>query len=331
MITVGIIAKDEERAIERCLDSIRGEDVEVLVLDNGSKDNTVMLARNHAVKPKIYHEEKRIGFDQLRNRLIMECSTKWLVFIDADEWFPSGSLENLMRTLRSEDAGELPGYRYKVVDVGQEGWYPSPERVLNIEKSPRYAGAIHEYIAHPKVDRTGFPLILDVSVMHDGYEPEIFLEKKKAERNLELLRSMLLKEPCEPRWYYYLFRDYFGGFAEEESEIYLQSFLRISRESSMWIEAVSALLYSAACSWEARRILQLLNDDTLSSGFDREKLLLNIRIRRENRLREALVDIKELVDAYADLMESGERCQAREAVDLVSAELKDEVSRLRRK
>ena len=49
--------------------------------------------------------------------------------------------------------------------------------------------------------------MLNLTLLHDGYHPEIFKNKNKAERNTEILEKMIKLEPNKIRWYYFLGRE----------------------------------------------------------------------------------------------------------------------------
>jgi GT2 family glycosyltransferase len=85
-VSVIIPALNEERYIEQCLRSIRGLDypssrLEVIVIDNGSIDRTVSIAKDYADKLYILRHA-RVG--ALRNYGASEASADILAFLDAD-------------------------------------------------------------------------------------------------------------------------------------------------------------------------------------------------------------------------------------------------------
>ncbi len=80
-LTVAVLTKDEEDNIADCLDTLQWAD-ELIVLDGGSQDRTVDIARAHGAQ--VYQRPFRNFADQ-RNGGIALASHPWLFYVDADE------------------------------------------------------------------------------------------------------------------------------------------------------------------------------------------------------------------------------------------------------
>jgi len=79
-ISAVIIAKNEEKMIANCLDTLQWCD-ECIVIDNGSTDSTPMLAEQagaHVI------ELKNAGFAEARTKGKDEAKSDWILYIDAD-------------------------------------------------------------------------------------------------------------------------------------------------------------------------------------------------------------------------------------------------------
>ena len=81
-LTIGILTMNEERRIEECIRSAQFAD-EIIVVDSGSKDNTVTLAQNLGAKVYIHADWQ--GFAEQRNRLLQYVKSDYIFFLDADE------------------------------------------------------------------------------------------------------------------------------------------------------------------------------------------------------------------------------------------------------
>ncbi len=81
-LTIGILTMNEERRIESCIRSALFAD-EIVVVDSGSKDNTVALAQNLGAKVHTHADWQ--GFAEQRNRLLQYCTGDYIFFLDADE------------------------------------------------------------------------------------------------------------------------------------------------------------------------------------------------------------------------------------------------------
>ena len=82
-LSVIVITKDEAQVIERCLESVAWAD-EIVVLDSGSHDGTVELARRRRARVEVVADWP--GFGPQKNRAAALASGEWVLSLDADEW-----------------------------------------------------------------------------------------------------------------------------------------------------------------------------------------------------------------------------------------------------
>ena len=83
MLSVAIIARDEEQYLPGALESVRGlADEILLLLDSRTQDRSAAIGR--AAGARVLIEPWR-GFPAQRNRALGLCSGDWVLFLDADE------------------------------------------------------------------------------------------------------------------------------------------------------------------------------------------------------------------------------------------------------
>src|SRR4051794_3580703 len=87
-IALVMIVRDEARCLERCLVSARAWVDEIVVLDTGSLDATVDIARSRGARVSSF--EWRDDFAAARNAALALTEAPWRVVLDADEWIASG-------------------------------------------------------------------------------------------------------------------------------------------------------------------------------------------------------------------------------------------------
>ena len=109
-VTGVVIALNEGDRIGRCIASLAQVCVRVVVLDSGSSDDTVAVAR--AAGAEIVHQDW-LGFAAQKNAAIAQAQTPWVLLLDADEWFEPDAavaLENFLHSARiaHADAWSLP-------------------------------------------------------------------------------------------------------------------------------------------------------------------------------------------------------------------------------
>ncbi|MEN3009334.1 glycosyltransferase family 2 protein [Pseudothermotoga sp.] len=78
-----MIVKDEENNLPRCLESIKDFVDEIIIVDTGSKDRTVEIARRYT--DKIYFFQWNNDFSAARNFSLKFPTGEWVLIIDADE------------------------------------------------------------------------------------------------------------------------------------------------------------------------------------------------------------------------------------------------------
>lgn len=152
-LSVIIITKNEASNIEACLDSVAFAD-EVIVLDSGSTDATVPLARARGAH--VYAAHDWPGFGPQKNRALELASCDWVLSLDADERV-SVDLANEIQKL-TLDAGQ---YAFEIPRLTQFcgrwirhcGW--TPDHVLRLFK--RGTARFSDDLVHEKVlIATGF-------------------------------------------------------------------------------------------------------------------------------------------------------------------------------
>lgn len=97
-----VIAKNEADRIARCIQSLLAFCSEVIVLDSGSTDDTVAIAR--AAGARVEHQEW-LGFAAQKNAVIAHATQPWVLLLDADEWL-GGDAETRLPALFADHAME---------------------------------------------------------------------------------------------------------------------------------------------------------------------------------------------------------------------------------
>lgn len=159
-ISVAIITLNEENNISRCLKSVRWAD-EIVVADSGSRDATVAIARDLGADVS---EIEFHNFSQAKQEAINQCTSKWVLVLDADEEI-SLQLQNKIQSLLSKpDAAD--GYKIKRIAefLGKKmhhGEWGSdyPTRLFRRELGEMDGARIHEsVIVQGKVERINEPM-----------------------------------------------------------------------------------------------------------------------------------------------------------------------------
>ncbi len=198
-ISLCMIVQNEEKNIRRCLQSVAGAVDEIIVVDTGSTDGTVQIAREFGalVRPFPWNG----SFSDARNASLEPATGDWIIFLDADEELAGGSREALRRATGSGESVE--GYFVKIINyLGNEGWIePCPDLVFRLFRNRpdyRFRGAIHEQIVDVILERNSrarYQVAEDLVIFHYGYLDRQIEEKDKKNRNLALLQQELARCP----------------------------------------------------------------------------------------------------------------------------------------
>lgn len=160
-----IIAKNEERCLQRCLESVH-KAAEIIVLDSGSTDATVEIAR--AYTDKVYLTDWQ-GYGIQKQRALEHATSQWLLNLDADETISEEFFAEMMAMIQSDkyDALRVP---IRMSFYGKPlRFSASPERHVRIFKreGARYSNDIvHEKIILPEACRIGR---MRTAITHDSY------------------------------------------------------------------------------------------------------------------------------------------------------------------
>lgn len=149
-LSVVIITKNEARHIAACLTSVRFAD-EIIILDSGSTDGTVEIAR--ALGATVHQSENWPGFGPQKNRALDLATQPWVLAIDADEQVTQALHEEIIATLNTPqyEAYEIPRLsEFCGKPIHHSGWYP--DYVLRLFR--REVGRFNDVSVHEHVVTT---------------------------------------------------------------------------------------------------------------------------------------------------------------------------------
>ena len=109
MISAVIITKNESRVIRQCVASCLQFTDDVIVLDSGSQDNTVTIAKQAGAK---VFEHEWLGYGPQKNLANSYSKYDWILSIDADERVD----EKMIQTLKHIELDPKYVYCFKLVD-----------------------------------------------------------------------------------------------------------------------------------------------------------------------------------------------------------------------
>jgi tetratricopeptide (TPR) repeat protein len=201
-LSVCMIVRDEEANLARALDSVEGVATETVVVDTGSVDRTLDIAREHGAVVASF--AWTADFSAARNFAASRATGDWILVLDADEQATATFRERCRATLANTPA---EGLAIPVLNLGDRGELQvgvSAVRLYRNRERHRFEGTIHEEVAPSIVRAGGTILRADLPLHHHGYRRSEDQRKGRRGRNLGLLERAHASDPSNPRYWHYL-------------------------------------------------------------------------------------------------------------------------------
>jgi glycosyltransferase involved in cell wall biosynthesis len=126
VITIQILTKNNEKTIEKCLQSLESLDADIIIGDLGSTDNTLSLCSQH----RIVNLPSCNNYSNIRNSIVDMSRTDWQMYIEPWESITSGQDQLLWSLTQPQDAYKLYKIQGKVVTKETRVWKKSFGRVF---------------------------------------------------------------------------------------------------------------------------------------------------------------------------------------------------------
>jgi len=198
-ITLAMIVKNEAGNLKDCLNSVGGQVDEIVIVDTGSTDSTLEIARLYT--NKIYYYPWGGDFSAARNFAVEKASGEWILCLDADEELVpgTGDLKRLIARDKKLEAYLLPLNNPTAGSTGEYNRF-FVLRLFRNNGRYRFRGKIHEQITVSKNEAAGIaegPVISHK--MLSGRD-----RNRKRGRNLALLKKACSGEPQNYFLQYYV-------------------------------------------------------------------------------------------------------------------------------
>jgi hypothetical protein len=263
-VALVMIVRNEAAHIVRALASVNRCVDEMVVLDTGSTDATVALARSAGAR--VGHFAWCDDFSAARNAALALADADWSVMVDADEWIAEAGIELLaLRHTAPDFVGTLRVDSHFDTPIGVSVAPSWLSRVL--PRGVRYEGHVHEQPVHALPVRR-----LETVLGHDGYRSDAL--KSKAGRNADLLARALAQAPDDAYLHYQLGKDH---------DVY-----------ERWLDACAHFARSRACEQASGAVVTLAGT---TPGWHHDRLVREIHALKKCRQHAQGVQLAELAMA----------------------------------
>jgi len=261
-----MIVKNEEKNIEKALDWAKDIAFEQIVVDTGSTDRTVELAKKSGAA--IYYFEWINDFSAAKNYAMEQATGDWIAFLDADEYMQSADVKKLMDILEQIQKNTDRTKQYDAIDTSMAHLdddnnvysVTQTRRFFRNDPSLRFEGKIHEAVRI----NTGVFNAPDLQIMHTGYAQTIYNNLNKKDRNMKILREEHDRNPDDPNIMIYLADSIKSEGTEEaraEAETLYLKALKSNNKADIQIKQLAYDFLIPRLSGDGRSPDHVINED----------------------------------------------------------------------
>lgn len=254
-VTLAMIVKNEAGNLGDCLESVKDQVDEIVIVDTGSTDNTLEIAGRYT--DKIYTYPWQGDFSAARNYAIARSGGQWILYLDADErlFCEPGQLKKTVIKDDQIEAYLLP-LDYPINESTGEYNRFLVLRLFKNTKDYYFAGRIHEQVIIHKNEAVGFTQ--DIIIKHQAVSPKE--RNRKRGRNLTALKEACAAEPQNFFLQYYLGIEWLGLGKPAQALPFLESAYRNLTDNHLHFR-MPALRYLLTCLNALEKF-----DDTICLG-----------------------------------------------------------------
>jgi len=233
-ISLCMIVRNEEKMLERCLNSVKKVVDEIIIVDDGSTDSTKSIAKKFT--NKIFDFKWCDNFSLARNYSFSKATCDYIMWLDADDVIPRESAKKIIK-LKSFFNKDVYMLKYDIAFYNNKSTFSYyRERIVKNCSKSIWKGVIHECI-------TPFGEIeyLDISIHHKK------TESRYSDRNLKILKNIIKERKLTPREMYYYGRELFDNKKYKKSITVLKQFINTD---NVWSENVIDACYLISICFE---------------------------------------------------------------------------------
>ena len=148
LISVIIPVYNVEKYLPRCLDSVVKQtytNLEIILIDDGSTDNSLKLCQNYAQKDKrirIFHQENQ-GVSAARNLGLDKATGEFITFIDSDDWVLTHYVQRLWELIQCYQTDIALGCLIEQYDNQSPAFSPRSYHSACISSEQSFLGSSH--------------------------------------------------------------------------------------------------------------------------------------------------------------------------------------------
>ena len=188
-ISLCMIVKNEDKVLDRCLNSVKNKVDEIIIVDTGSVDKTLEIAKKYT--DKVYNFDWIDDFAAARNYSILQATGDYILILDGDEYFDSEA------DLKKDISEQCDYYIVTIKNLLSNNHIYSHMaiRLFARHTGLLYKNRLHEHLDIEERENHLVRGKLDSILFHTGYKNETMEEKDKKERNFPLMLREVKENP----------------------------------------------------------------------------------------------------------------------------------------
>jgi tetratricopeptide (TPR) repeat protein len=192
-LTLCAIAKNEASRLAQCLESIVDFVDEIILVDTGSTDNTIAIAKKFGAK--VFKFAWCDDFSAARNFALQQAQGEWILVLDADEILVESIKLALTQLMQRQDCLAVNLTRLEV--GAQQSPYSLVSRLFRRHQDITFTGCYHEAIDQSvqailvRSSQWQILTVSEVAIHHYGYQAKAIASKQKHEFAQRLMQKHL--------------------------------------------------------------------------------------------------------------------------------------------
>jgi glycosyltransferase involved in cell wall biosynthesis len=205
-----MIVKNEEENLARCLNSIRDVVDEIIIVDTGSIDGTIAIAKSFGAR--VFNHPWEGSFSKARNYSLKYATCEWILILDADEEVDKKDAPRLKEITKNNNCEAI---FFIVKNKFENSTQESYANTIRLFKN--FNGTHYEGIVHNIIKCRGKHLDSSLSITHHGYNLSKDKMKEKFLRTTTLLKEQIKTDEHNPVPHMYLGVSYLGENMYDEA------------------------------------------------------------------------------------------------------------------
>jgi glycosyltransferase involved in cell wall biosynthesis len=232
-LSICMMVKNEEVNLRRCLPSLEGIADEIIIVDTGSTDDTMKIAKSAGAK--VFEHPWEDDFSKHRNQSISYASGDWVFIVDADEelFLENAASKSTIKSWLSELGSGCMSAAIVLSDIQKDMQVMRFNSVrLFRNGAVKYDGIVHNtpIIIRGRPDAVLCPFI---RLNHYGYDLTPEKQIQKRQRTEGLLNKRLENNPDDVVAMFYLIQSYTAYSEFERAAEYIERYEETSKRTDV--------------------------------------------------------------------------------------------------